>query len=354
MKHTVRVAAILAIVAAAAAVVSSRVPAHAVEGVESGYWWQAQPSGAPLPAPPNVPANGLWISGSAAQPLAIAALRFQLASDETAPVLTAKVNSELPPAQATSAANAGQIDVLACPTTAAWKPAEAGAWSARPQYSCADAVHGTATPDGTTVSFDFSAVVTNGTVDVALVPGPGAAVLPSNPVPGAPATPQPSGFDLTLQPVTAAQVRTSSGGSGFASGAGGGLGSSAPAPDTGALPSSASATGPSGLGSLGVAPASNFNYAATAVQPASGVAGSSAPSVAPGSLAPQTQGIAESNIKDNKGYRALAAILLAALLWWAFRQAVPPRRHRRTIYDGSPPALAVADPAPPTATAAKA
>ncbi|MBV8303961.1 MAG: hypothetical protein JOZ04_07105 [Acidimicrobiia bacterium] len=349
MKHTVRILAVLAMVTAAAAVVSSRVPAHAVEGVESGYWWQGQPTGAPLPPPPNVPVNGLWISGSAAQPVAIAAVRFQLDSDETAPVLTAKVKNEVPPAQVTSAANAGQIDVLACPTTAAWKPAEAGAWSARPQYNCADAVHGTASSDGTTVSFDFSGVVNDSTVDVALVPGPGAAALPNLPVPGAPATPQPSGFDLTLQPVTADQVRTSPGGTSGA--ANGGVSTAAPA--TEALPSPAYATSPSGLGPVGV-PASNFNYAATAVQPSSGTAASSAPSVAPGSLVPQARGIAASNIADNKGYRALAAILLGAMLWWAFRQAVPPRRHRRTIYDGPAPTPPAAHVASPAATAAKA
>jgi hypothetical protein len=89
---------------------------------------------------------------------------------------------------------------------------------------------------------------------------------------------------------------------------------------------------PSDLGAAGSAPATDFNFAATAVQPSAGVAGSSTPSVAPGSLTPQTRGIAESTIKDNKGYRALAVILLAVLLWWAWRQAVPPRR--RTIYDG--------------------
>ena len=59
--------------------------------------------------------------------------------------------------------------------------------------------------------------------------------------------------------------------------------------------------------------------------------------MAPASLAPQARGFADANIKENKGYRALAVILLAALLWWAFRQAVPPRRHRRTIYDGPAP-----------------
>ena len=41
-----------------------------------------------------------------------------------------------------------------------------------------------------------------------------------------------------------------------------------------------------------------------------------------------------------EGYRALAAILLGVLLWWAWRQAVPPRKNRRSIYDGPSAATA--------------
>src|SRR5204863_40732 len=162
----------------------------------SGYWWQGQPDGAPLPPPPNVPANGLWVSGSNSSQVAIAAVRFQLPPDEATPVLTAKVNRAFPPAQASAASNAGQVVVLATPST-----------------------------------------------------------------------------------------------------------------DVAGISDVASATG---------APATDFNFAANAVQPSAGVAASSTPSVAPGSLAPQTRGLAESSVEDNKGYRALAAILLGVLLWWAW------------------------------------
>jgi hypothetical protein len=324
MKHTIRIAVVAAMVVVAGAVVSSRGPAQAVQGVESGYWWQGQPDGAPLPAPPTVPANGLWVSGNQAAPVAIAALRIQLAPGETAPVLTAKINSSFPPAQVTSAANADQLVVMACPTNGAWKPAQAGAWSARPQYQCGGAVNGTVSPDGTTISFDLGGVVTDNKVDVALVPGTGAAVIPN--VPGLPAPPQPSGFDLTLQPVTAAQVQTSAGAASSTADT-----SAAGAPND----AGASADVPaSDFGAVGGSPATDFNFAANAVQPSAGVAASSTPSVAPGSLAPQTRGIADTAIKDNKAYRALAVILLGVLLWWAWRQAVPPKQNRRTIYDG--------------------
>jgi len=316
-------------VVASGAVVSSRVPAHAVQGLQSGYWWQGQPDGAPLPPPPNVPANGLWVSGSPENQVAIAAVRFQLGTDEAAPVLIAKVNSKFPPQQLAPVSEAGQAVVLACPATAGWKPAQAGAWSTKPQFNCTGAVHGSLNTDGTAISFDLGAVAVDGRVDVALVPGTGAAALPAIPVPGAPAPPQPNGFDLTLQPVTADQVHVSPGSTA------GGAESTAPAGEAPA-PSSDLATA-SDLGSVG-GPAPDFNFAANAVQPATGTAASSTPSVAPRSLAPQTRGIAESTIKENKGYRALAAILLAALLWWAWRQAMPPRLHRRTIYDGPAPA----------------
>lgn len=328
MRHTVRIAIVAAMVAAAAAVVSARVPAHAVGGLQTGYWWQAQPAGAPLPAPPTVPANGLWVSGTELNPVAISAIHFDVSPDEAAPLLAAKVQSASPPVQVSSAANALQIVVMACPSTPGWAPAKAGAWTAKPKYDCAGAVTGTLSPDGSTLSLDLGGVVRDGAVDVALVPGTGAAVVPQLPVPvpGAPATPQPSGFDLTLQPVTPDQIHTSPAiGSGTSNAAAAG----AATPDT-ATP--ADLGNSADLGALN-APA-NYNFAANAVQPSAGVGASSTPPVAPGSLAPQARGFVDTAVKDNKGYRALAVILLAVLLWWAWRQAVPPKPSRRTIYDG--------------------
>lgn len=326
MRHTARIGIVAAMVVAAGAVVSSRVPARAVGGLQTGYWWQVQQAGAPSAPPPNVPANGLWVSGSQASPVAISAIRFDLGPDEATPVVTAKVNSAFPPAQVSSAANAGQIVVMACPAMPGWTPAQAGAWSTRPQFNCAGAVNGTLSPDGTTISFDLGGLVVDNTVDVALVPGTGAAVLPQLPVPGAPATPQPSGFDLTLQPVTADQIHTSPGGTTSSD-----AGASATPSD---VPAPSDVTAGADLGSSAASPATDFNFAANAVQPSAGFGASSTPSIAAAGVAPQTQGFAESAVKENKGYRALAVILLALLLWWAWRQAVPPRKDRRTIYDG--------------------
>ncbi len=79
------------------------------------------------------------------------------------------------------------------------------------------------------------------------------------------------------------------------------------------------------------------HFAADAIKGSTGTAAASQPSVNPGSLQPQFRQVS-SDATDNKGYRALAALLLAALLFWAWRQAVPPRAGRRTIYDGPPAA----------------
>jgi hypothetical protein len=174
-------------------------------------------------------------------------------------------------------------------------------------------------------------ITADGKVDVVLVPGTGAAAIPAIPVPGAPAPPQPSGFDLTLQPVTPDQVRVSPAPATDTRAEG-----SASAPTDGTAPAADLGTS-TDAGSLG-GPVPDFNFAASAVVPSTGTAAAAAPSVAPGSLAPQLRGVAEATPVENHGYRALAVILLAVLLWWAWRQAVPPRVNRRTIYDGPAPA----------------
>jgi len=328
MKHSLRIAVVAAMVLGAGAVVSARVPAHAVQGLQSAYWWQAQPDGAPLPAPPNVPANGLWVSGTDAAPSAIAAVRFQLADTEAAPALTLKVHSQVPAAQLSSASGVAPI-VLACPSTKPWTRASAGAWNARPTYDCASPAHGNLSADGSTLTFDLGALVTNGTVDVVFVPGPGAAPIPVQPpaLPGVTTPAQPSALDFTFEALGADAVHVSpTTPAGDTSSPDVGAATS-PAPDLGTL---------ADFGSVASPPA--FNYAASAVQPSTGTAAGSQPAVAPGSLTPQLREVSEAALKENHGYRALAVILLGVLLWWAWRQATPPRPGRRTIYDGPPAA----------------
>ena len=330
MRHTLRIAVVAIVVAAASAVVSARTPARAVSGLEFGYWWQGQPEGAPFPPPPNVPADGLWVSGNEANPVAISAVRFQLATTETAPVLTLKINSQNPPRDASQPTNVGQVVVLACAPTSRWAPATAGAFSAAPQRDCAAAVHGQIAADGSAITFDLGPVLRDGKVDVVLVPGTGAAALPAVPaqVPGAPPPPQPSGFDVTFQKVAADQLHVSPAS---------GVGSDAPVAAPAETPAGADVATSTEVGSVG-GPTTDFNYSADAINPLAGTAAASQPSVAPGSLQPQLREVS-ADLEENKGYRALAVLLLVALLWWAWRQAMPPRAGRRTIYDG-PPATA--------------
>ena len=193
------------------------------------------------------------------------------------------------------------------------------------QFNCTSAVHGSPNADGTAITFDLHAVAADGKVDVAFVPGTSAPVLPNIPAPGAPAPPQPNGFDVTFEAVSLDQVRVSATAEDTTAA---GVDSSLPSPDVGIAPD----VSPS-------APVPDFNFAATAVQPSTGTAAAAAPSVAPGSLTPQLRSVDAAEIGENHGYRALAAILLAGLLWWAWRQAVPPKSGKRTIYDG-PPATA--------------
>jgi hypothetical protein len=237
-----------------------------------------------------------------------------------------KVHSSAPPDQVAAAANAGVAIVVACPTTGAWKPASAGPWNSRPQANCNAGVHGAVSSDGTKITFDLSPLAVDGKVDVALEPGSGGNPLPAVPVPGAPAPPSANGFDLTFEPVAPDQVAVSPG-----------LAPSGPAPATDTGTAAASQTPfSSDIGSPAALPTTDFNFAANAVQPTTGTAGSSAPSVAPGSLVPQDRVAAASTPGENHGYRVLAALLMVFLLWWAWRQAVPPRADRRTIYDGPP------------------
>jgi len=310
------------LVAAAAAAVTAPGPASAVASLATGYWWQGQPDGAPLPPPPQVPPNGMWVSGTPQAQQAVSAVRFDLGDNEANPVLTLKVHSKNPPEQLVEAANAGVAVVLACPISKDWTPANAGAWSSRPEGRCDAAVHGTLNGDATTVAFDLASLVVDGSVNVLLVPGAGGgAALPNPPaIPGAPAPPQPSsGFDITFDQATPDQIVVSPGGG-------------APVPPVAETPPAETAPTPD----LGTAttPSPAFNFAATSVNPSVGVAAAPAPSTASAGVAPQLRSLPTTNIRENHGYRALAVILLAALLWWAWRQAVPPRPDRRTIYDG--------------------
>src|SRR4051812_29063595 len=96
-------------------------PAGAVSDTASGYWSTA-------PVGPGVPSKGMWVAADPAGPVAVAALRLTLGEGEAAPViLSLKLERQVPN---------GSAAIYACPTTAAWQPAEAGPMSAAPTYDC--------------------------------------------------------------------------------------------------------------------------------------------------------------------------------------------------------------------------
>ncbi len=262
--------------------------------LSSGYWWQSQPAGSPLPPPPQVPSGGLWVSSNASGDQSISAIRFTVPAGQSPVTLTLHVHEAQP---------AAQVDVVACTTTSNWAPtgSSPGAWTSRPQADCsAGQTTGTLSPDGSTLSFDLAALVNPSSssggagsdtlVDLVLEPGQVPSSVPSA-VPGSPGNSSPT-FDATFEPVTPDQVQlsgqptaasnpsaptsgatsTSGSGAGGSSG-GGGQTYGSPVGLAAAIPSSAGLS--SSGGPLGTT---------TLASPAAGTPGASAPAGANSSI----------------------------------------------------------------------
>jgi hypothetical protein len=191
--------ATLLIVAAAVALLPSG--AGAATLAEAGWWWRVNDGALPaaLPAPPNVPEGGLMVAGAPDGATAIAALHFDLAEGESAPVLTLRV--------AENGDQGGDGALLgACVTGSAWQPAHGGPWTNKPFAACADgSVNGVRSDDGTSWTFALAPLVSDGILDITLVPG----VDPTRPA-GA----NGSVFQLVFDAPTAASLTTTSGASG--------------------------------------------------------------------------------------------------------------------------------------------
>lgn len=130
---------------------------------DSGWWWRAQ-TGAltPLPAPPGVEEGQLVVQSTPDGPQAVAAVNAVLAEGHTNPVLTLDV--------ADDAGGAAAV-VLACPAEAAWVGVDAGRWDSRPPAGCETSVTGLPSDDASQWTFALGPLVTDGRVDVVLVPG---------------------------------------------------------------------------------------------------------------------------------------------------------------------------------------
>lgn len=163
MRRRLAIALVGLVVGAAASIPSG---AGAAEVVAAGWWWKPH-SGqlAPLPPPPGVPEDGLMVQSAVDGASAIAAVRYKLSEDETAPVLTLRVNAD--------GSNQGVENaiVLACPASTPWNAGSAQAWDDKPVPDCATQAVGELAEDGTSMTFDLAAVMRDQIVNVVLVPG---------------------------------------------------------------------------------------------------------------------------------------------------------------------------------------
>jgi hypothetical protein len=183
---------VVAVVSLAMACIGA--PAQAATAASSGYWWVGESGTVPVPAPPQVPAKGLYIASNAAGPTAVSAVRFALEPDRANPQLVLTVHQ-------LQVGDTFAVD--AYPATATWTAGDAQPWSSRPSYDArATPTHGVLSADGKTVTFSLTSVLAGGTGNVALVPG---AATPA--AAGAPSAPSPT-FDAVFEPLGAGAVTT--------------------------------------------------------------------------------------------------------------------------------------------------
>lgn len=161
-----------------------------VAPTKTGYWMEAQSSASPrrLPAPPFVPAGGLYVANSPDGPKAISAVTYAV-NDVVSATLELRVftytagadpppSPVKPPTQPPSA-NAALARISACAVHAPWLAPDGGgpgAWEQRPRHET-DCVRGQFSTDGSKVIFDLGRErqVSEGLFDLAIVPDPTAA-----------------------------------------------------------------------------------------------------------------------------------------------------------------------------------
>lgn len=187
-----------ALLASSAAVALLPTGAGAADLARFGWWWQPQTgTGVLLPPPPNVPEGGFMVAGQPSGATAMAALRFELADDETSPVLTLRV--------ADGGDQGGETaELAACVTGSAWSPTDGpGRWQDKPSAACEEgSVTGVRAEDGSTWTFALTPLLVDGLLDLLLVPGT---------VDGAPPGADGSTFQLAFEPVASSDLETEAG-----------------------------------------------------------------------------------------------------------------------------------------------
>jgi hypothetical protein len=140
--------------------------ANAAALEKSGWWYRPNAAPGPLagvlPPPPGTPPDGLLVQATPDGPNAVAAVSFALEEGELGGSLTLNVSSDT---------GGETANLQACPVTAPWQPAQGGSFDAKPKEDCEfGTAPGTRSPDGKVWTFDITALITNGRVDVVILP----------------------------------------------------------------------------------------------------------------------------------------------------------------------------------------
>ena len=169
MRRLLRLAGAV-LLASSAAVLVWPMDAGAQSPDAKGWWYRAQQSGTPvaIPAPPVVPAGGLYVAqGPNGEHLAMAAVEYAVSGAGTATLVLKQAPGAV-----------GTVAVTACPLSAGFEQVEAGAWADAPAYNCTSAsADGVVAPDGSitfALTADFVAAG-NTAMQAALIPTPGSA-----------------------------------------------------------------------------------------------------------------------------------------------------------------------------------
>ncbi len=283
------------LVATVAALSLAAAPTEAASVSDAG-WWQ-RPAGVAVGRPAPPPEGAIRVARDATGDLAVAAVRFQLEPDESAPLLVLRV---------TGAPADEAVVVVACPTSTSWTGEEGGDIAEAPEADCSSTTAGRVAADGTTISFDLSRTFDRPgeTVDVVLQPAEsggdavtGFAVDFAAPAGedlrtrSAPSTTAPSAPPATSPPTTAAPT--------------------SPAPTVAAPPTTSFV--PSDLGAPDPAPAPTTTAPATPAPPVT---------VAPigDEVALDAQPTASEPRTRARGFAlAIAAALVGGAAWWRTR-----------------------------------
>src|SRR5713101_1613468 len=144
-------------------ILPSRTQPAAAEGAAAYGWWsQTTPTSAVTPpAPPDVPANGLFVENGPNGPVALSALTFAV-----------PINAQIGELALTIAGiPALTRPPVACLATSAFSPVQNGAWTSRPTYDCSHEIPCNVDSNRTAVAFPVCGLAKNGELSIVVLAG---------------------------------------------------------------------------------------------------------------------------------------------------------------------------------------